>query len=203
MPSFVDRTGQRFGQLVVLSRAPNLGRRIRFLCKCDCGEKVIVRGDALIAGATVSCKCFQAKANITHGMSYTIEYRIWVAMISRCEDVNSRPWPRYGGDGVTVCRRWRKRFEAFLADMGPRPSPKHSIDRDPDPFGDYKPSNCRWATKTQQAENKRNTFLVEYRGERMAVPRAIRLSGSRHCRETVVKRVKQGVPLLEALGLRC
>ncbi len=201
MPAFVDRTGQRYGQLLVLSRAPNLGRRIRFLCKCDCGETVMVRGDALIAGATVSCKCFQAKASITHGMSRTAEYHCWQQMVQRCENVTYHPYPRYGGGDVVVCPRWRKSFEAFFADMGLRPSPLHSLDRYPDPFGDYKPSNCRWATKEQQAGNKRNTFLVEYHGERMAVPRAIRLSGSRHCRATVVKRIKKGLPPLEALGV--
>jgi hypothetical protein len=92
------------------------------------------------------------------------ERGIWIGMISRCHNPASASYRWYGAKGVIVCFRWRQSFAAFLRDMGPRPSPKHSIDRI-DPTGNYEPTNCRWATQLVQARNKRprfNPLLVEY-----------------------------------------
>jgi hypothetical protein len=94
---------------------------------------------------------------VTHGLEDTAEYRAWANAIYRCENRNAQQWPIYGAVGVKVCDRWRNSFEAFLDDMGPRPSSAHSLDRFPNPDGDYEPGNCRWATPAEQANNRRNT----------------------------------------------
>ena len=95
---------------------------------------------------------------ITHGMSGTPEYRAWKAMKDRCFNPNSKKYPNWGGRGITVCDRWLD-FENFLADMGSRPTAKHSLDRI-DNDGDYSPKNCRWATKAEQNNNKRTNHLI-------------------------------------------
>jgi len=93
-----------------------------------------------------------------HGMSNTRVFKTWLRMIDRCK--NDRQGT-YGKRGITVCQRWLDSFEAFYQDMGDPPSPGHSIDRYPDNDGNYEPSNCRWATKIQQARNtSRNTILT-------------------------------------------
>jgi hypothetical protein len=84
----------------------------------------------------------------------TKEYRAWRAMIYRCYYPNNGKWEHYGGRGITVCTRWRKSYPTFLRDVGRAPSPQHSLDRK-DNDGDYKPSNVRWATKKEQAQNRR------------------------------------------------
>ena len=95
--------------------------------------------------------------------SRTPEYRAWDAMIHRCERPSEKRYHRYGGRGIKVCERWRVSFEAFLEDMGPRPSTKHSIDRR-NPNGNYEPGNCRWATAGEQQINRSNNKLIEWRG---------------------------------------
>lgn len=90
-----------------------------------------------------------------HGLSGDPAYRIWCLMRQRCRDPNRKNWADYGGRGIRVCDRWENSFENFLADVGPRPSRAHQIDRYPNKDGDYEPGNCRWATRTEQQRNKR------------------------------------------------
>lgn len=99
---------------------------------------------------------------VTHGGSYTAEYRAWHGMISRCNDINN---PDYGQRGISVCERWRNSFPEFLIDMGNRPSPEHSVERK-DVNGNYEPGNCVWATDKDQMRNRRDTNYVMFHGER-------------------------------------
>ena len=94
----------------------------------------------------------------THGMSKTPEYRAWIHMKDRCFNPNSKDYPNWGGRGITVCDRWLN-FENFLADMGSRPTTKHSLDRI-DNDGDYSPKNCKWSTKAEQQNNRRYNRLI-------------------------------------------
>lgn len=126
----------------------------------------------LRSGGTVSCGCYHkddlSERTRRHGAlahwcgQAPAEYRIWQAMRQRCNDPSHHNFRHYGGRGIAVCSRWDS-FEAFLADMGPRPSPKHSIDRI-DVRGAYEPSNCRWADAKTQARNKNNNRLLTHDG---------------------------------------
>lgn len=106
--------------------------------------------------------CSNACANTSHGRSRSPEYRVWWSMLQRCNNPRSTQYHKYGGRGVSVCSRWH-RFDAFFSDMGPRPSTTHSIDRIRGD-GHYEPSNCRWATHTEQQHNLRNNRLLTFKG---------------------------------------
>ena len=98
-----------------------------------------------------------------HGLTGTPEHNIWCGIRRRCRNPRDRIYAYYGGRGIRVCERWND-FSNFLADMGRRPSPAHSIDRFPNKDGDYEPCNCRWATRQQQMRNKRDNRLLTLRG---------------------------------------
>lgn len=170
---FIDITGDRYGRLTVIGRAPNYLKRngrpyTAWFCSCDCGNQAIVLSINLRRQRTRSCGCLQVEnavsigvLNTTHGDSKhgseAPEYNAWHSMKKRCLDVNHQAYKRYGGRGITVCQRWLESYENFLADMGRRPSAKHSLDRvDNNLLTDsYSKSNCRWATKGMQANNRR------------------------------------------------
>lgn len=161
-PRFHNLTGQRFGRLVVLRYAgKNRSKHCLWECVCDCGSHKTVETSSLNCGHTKSCGCIHRelaeRKNLSHGHNRvgrrTPEYRSWVGMIQRCTNPKAENYARYGGRGVTVCERWHD-FTNFLADMGPKPSPKHTIDRIDNEKG-YEPGNCRWATVTEQNRNQR------------------------------------------------
>jgi hypothetical protein len=112
----------------------------------------------------------------THGGRRTPEYKVWAGMRARCYCETNPRYADYGGRGIRVCERWRD-FAAFLADMGPRPSPRHELDRFPDNNGNYRPGNCRWATATQNGRNKRNNRRIVFDGKCLCVTEWAEVTG--------------------------
>jgi hypothetical protein len=153
----INITGQRFGRLLVLSFAEIRQRKAHWLCRCDCGNERTFSGKHLRTGHTTSCGCYKRANASKHAESqrpWTPEYRAWCDLRSRCNNPKVKQYDDYGGRGISVCERWDD-YANFLADMGRRPSPAHSIDRR-DNDGNYEPSNCRWATKEEQMQNRRH-----------------------------------------------
>lgn len=172
---FKNRIDERYGELLVVGYAGHrpVGKRKTgyafWLCQCDCGETSVLRGSALVTGNTTSCgKCDYGKRRRRHGYApmgrVKPEYVVWERMRSRCENRSDKYFHHYGGRGISVCARWQL-FDNFIADMGPRPSNRHSIDRYPNNDGNYEPGNCRWATAKMQQRNKRNNHYITFQGK--------------------------------------
>lgn len=161
---------QRFGRLIVLSRQGSIGKKVSWLCLCDCGNKKLVTSYRLQSGQTKSCGCLQRELarsrHTTHGMTNTKIYEVWKHMHSRCRDKTDKSYKDYGNRGIKVCKRWFK-FENFYRDMGdlPRGLTIERIDND----RGYFPDNCKWATPKEQANNKRTNILIEYQGQHLTL----------------------------------
>lgn len=201
-----DISGKRFARFAVLCRAPNSRRgKTMWECRCDCGQVRIVEGYNLKHGNTRSCGCLSVERpnSYKHGHApssgVSPEYRSWSHMVDRCTNPGANDFARYGGRGITVCEPWANSFDAFIRDMGHRPSPAHSLDRVDNSRG-YEPSNCRWATQIEQARNKRNNIWIEFRNERrMLLDWAERLS----LRPTLIRdRIYRGITDPERLLAR-
>jgi hypothetical protein len=196
-----------------MRRAGSYLGKARWECRCDCGGSVFAVTGSLRSGNTQSCGCLKreriAEACLTHGHARAKarhpQYGPWGAMIQRCTNKNSPSYEDYGGRGIKVCTRWRygesdkSGFECFLADMGERPSPDHTLDR-VNNDGNYEPSNCRWATGEQQRLNRRVTKIVEINGRRLPLVEACREAGLP--RKRVEARLRLGWPIKRALDLQ-
>jgi hypothetical protein len=181
-PNKVDLVGQRFNRLLVIAetgRTP--AKQTLWLCRCECGETTSTTTTKLRSGHSKSCGCLKAEAMSImarrDGMHVGGRHRMfdsYAGMVARCTNENDEFFANYGGRGITICERWRHGeggktgFHLFVKDMGPRPSARHSIDRKNND-GNYEPDNCRWATKKQQARNRRSNHLVECDGEPVAL----------------------------------
>jgi hypothetical protein len=173
----LDLRGQQFDRLTVRERGPNKGQRTQWYCDCICGISCLVPTSHLRSGGKRSCGCLRAErakeVPTTHGMTRTPTYRSWLMMRARCTNPNFPKYPDYGGRGISI--EWQS-FEEFFADMGPRPSLKHTIER-VDNDGNYCKGNCIWGTPEQQANNKRNNTYVMHEGQRYTVPQLARYLG--------------------------
>jgi hypothetical protein len=166
--NFKNEIGNVYGRLTVLARAETVGNMLTWRCRCSCGNETVAYGSNLRRGHSRSCGCLKIEVTLTrcttHGEArhgkLTPEYRAWAALINRCENPQNPRFKDYGGRGITVCERWRSSYETFLADMGRRPSPRHSLDRI-DNNGHYEPANCRWATASEQRRNQRRMITSD------------------------------------------
>lgn len=161
MSKKIDMVGMRFGKLVVIEQATNSNcGPIRWRCICDCGNEVFRIRKTLVNPGGKSCGC--VVPNKKHGCSLSSEYRVWAGMMRRCTTKTNIAYSHYGGRGITVCPAWRD-FANFIIYMGPRPSPKHTLERINND-GNYEPGNCRWATQSEQCRNTRRTIFVTING---------------------------------------
>lgn len=159
MGKTIDITGQKFGRLTVTGKSVRLSLAgALWECSCDCGGTTVVNSLKLRTGKTQSCGCYRKEIldQTTHGLSNKSRtYRTWKEMRNRCNNPNADNWKWYGGRGIRICPEWND-YAVFLADMGERPEGM-TLDRK-NGDEDYSPSNCRWATAKQQAENNRGCF---------------------------------------------
>lgn len=201
MPALNDLTGRTFGRLSVLGRAESAAAKVRWRCRCECGQETAAVGSDLLSGHTKSCGCWRTERNqhssLSHGLRSSPTYSTWTAMKTRCTNPKSKSFPDYGGRGVKVCERWND-FAAFLADMGERPAGT-TLDRWPNVNGDYEPGNCRWATKQDQQRNTTANVLISHDGETLTQAEWAQRKGIKQ--STLSYRLRHGWTPLEALSL--
>lgn len=178
MAALIDRTGHTFGRLTVISRGSNASDgEVRWLCKCECGNTTEVRSSHIRAEQVRSCGClaYDNKSRKIGGLSTHHDYGRWCQMIKRCYDPNHKGYRNYGGRGITVCDKWRSSFAAFLQDMGPSPAGM-TLERLDNDKG-YSPENCRWATRQEQTENKRNNRMMIFNDKPQTITNVARQLG--------------------------
>lgn len=179
MGKSVDLIGQRFGRLVVIEKSEkrDSGGNVFWLCKCDCGKDTLVSTHSLKIGHCKSCGCYKIDVNreqgkrcfTKHGKKYTRIYNIWCSMKQRCYGKNVKSYKYYGARGITICDEWKNDFMSFYNwAMNNGYQDNLTIDRI-NVNGNYEPSNCRWVTAYEQANNKRSNHVIIYNGVEMTV----------------------------------
>ncbi len=191
--------GAKYGSLTTVFGPISTRKGIVYECICICGEKTKTRASRLKHGETLSCGCIsrhKKRPSITkHGYGQQKIYWTWRDMIRRCREKNHPSYGCYGAKGITVCKRWEK-VENFVEDMGPL-LPGMTIDRINGRKG-YSKSNCRWATRAQQQENRCCTVWLNLHGKRISLAAASRLNGIK--RPTIHRRIKAGWPVEKAVS---
>ncbi len=193
---------KQYTRITVLSQYREPGVKDKMArCICHCGKHFSASYSKIKLGQTRSCGCQGRAATIrrltTHGLRNTREYKAWCAMRERCNNQKAERYADYGGRGIQVCDRWANSAENFLADMGPCPDGL-TLERN-DVDGNYEPGNCRWATVTEQARNRRDSINVEYQGQTMNLADVADVSGVPYKR--LLYRVKRGMAADDAVRL--
>lgn len=189
-----DLTGQKFGKLTVVSYIGKIHEtkhsETYWMCLCECGNKKAIRRDKLIQGITKSCGCIKTGRKVLHGESKTRLYRIYDHMRRRCENTKSHAYKNYGGRGIKVCKEWRESFLEFSKwAKAAGYTDTLTIDRI-NVNGNYEPSNCRWVGCKEQANNKRDTIYLVYKGQKVSITNlAEELNVPRHI---IYKKVRKG-----------
>lgn len=165
----IDLTDQKFGEWTVLGRSlKSLNKSAYWRCRCSCGDERDIQSASLRSGGTTMCKPCRSKRLETHAMSRTTEYKVWLGIKQRCLNPRNSSWLNYGGRGVTISPIFKGSFEAFLAEIGPRPTRGHTVDRIDNQCG-YEPGNIRWSTAQEQALNTRRNVRWEHDGKRLTI----------------------------------
>jgi len=169
--------GERLGMLTVLKRCGtriySSSKKALWLCLCDCGKTIETTSSCLKRKVrpTRSCGCLQIQktkvANTTHGMKRLPEYRVWSGMKNRCLNIKSKDYERYGALGITVCEEWLE-FTNFFADMGRRPSTKHSLERINN-SNNYCLENCVWADSFTQSNNRFSNHFISFNNQTLSL----------------------------------
>jgi len=193
--------GQRFGRLTVIDGPFVINKKRHWKSVCDCGQECTNQQTVLRRGEAISCGCFRRETtkalHEVHGRRRDPEYKVWVGLRDRCENPNASSFARYGGRGIKFCESWSS-FENFFAHMGPRPSPKHSLDRINND-GDYEPGNCRWATQAQQCRNQSTNVRYETPFGRLTVAELAEHAACAVKASTLRYRLKKGWDALKAM----
>ena len=195
MPKMKNLTGMQFGRLSVVNHSgisPNGAHQ--WFCRCKCGGSTTTTTAMLTHGRSKSCGCLSAELSAEratkHGASKSGAYRSWAKMLARCNNKNSDKFVYYGGRGITVSDDWLS-FENFYRDMGDRKEGM-SIDRIDNNQG-YCKENCRWATRAEQAKNKRSAVIIQHNGRSQCLADWSRDLGIN--RTTITSRLRRGVPI--------
>lgn len=181
-----DWAGKKFNRWTGIERFGTTGSK--WLWRCDCGTERVIQVGTITHDYSKSCGCYKdevaKKFHTKHGKSYTRAYNTWESMKDRCFNPNHKQWKHYGGRGITVCEEWKNSFEAFHAYVGD-PDPGMSLVRYPNNDGNYEPGNVRWASRRQQANNRRpqsNSMYVNVNGERLTISALSKRLGVKHSR---------------------
>lgn len=212
-------SGMVCSRLTVISRAGIVPGGAGWKCLCECGRTVIAAGALLRRGAVKSCGCLKAEVGAAHLAAYAAtgkhaalrhgdaragreapEWRTWHSIKRRCDPSAATIFPEYAGRGIEVCKAWRESYERFLLDVGRRPSDEHSLDRYPNNNGNYEPGNVRWATRKEQARNRRNSLFIDCGGQRKTLAEWAEITGLQNT--TIRNRLRAGWPVEKALNAR-